>query len=67
MSGMTGAEARAYHMEQADIENMMDWFEHKKLPRNKSAEVFAYRPSAAVGLGLKKNKPMTNPVASPPI
>lgn len=30
MSGMTGAEARAYHMEQADIENMMDWFEHKK-------------------------------------
>lgn len=30
MSGMTGAEARAYHMEQADIEDMMDWFEHKK-------------------------------------
>lgn len=30
MSGMTGAEAKAYHMEQKDIEDMMDWFEHKK-------------------------------------
>ncbi|KGR86068.1 PH domain-containing protein [Lysinibacillus odysseyi] len=30
MSGMTGAEAKAYHMEQKDIEHMMDWFEHKK-------------------------------------
>ncbi|MGM9948975.1 MAG: PH domain-containing protein [Lysinibacillus sp.] len=30
MSGMNGAEARAYHMEQADIEDMMNWFEHTK-------------------------------------
>lgn len=30
MSGMTGAEARAYHMEQKDIEVLMDWFEHTK-------------------------------------
>lgn len=30
MSGMTGAEARAYHMEQKDIEELMNWFEHTK-------------------------------------
>lgn len=30
MSGMVGAEAKAYHMNQTDIEDMMSWFEHKK-------------------------------------
>ncbi len=30
MSGMAGAEARAYHMEQKDIEELMIWFEHTK-------------------------------------
>lgn len=30
MSGMVGAEAKAYHMDEADIEDMMSWFEHKK-------------------------------------
>ena len=30
MSGMTGAEAKAYHMEQRDIEELMEWFKHTK-------------------------------------
>lgn len=30
MSGMSGAEAKAYHMEQKDIEEIMEWFEYKK-------------------------------------
>ena len=28
MSGMTGASAHAYHMEETDIEHLMSWYEH---------------------------------------
>ncbi|MFF5996261.1 PH domain-containing protein [Lysinibacillus sp. KU-BSD001] len=30
MSGMAGAKANAYHMEQRDIEALMNWYEYKK-------------------------------------
>ncbi len=73
MSGMTGARAKASHINEEEVDVVLNWFEYEKKGYLESlnfqeallSSYLLFR-QRNMFFGVKYIRPITNPVASPP-